>query len=65
MKKIEKLCDVLIEKIENLEFVNKYQANKIKQLEEENEKLRGQQQAVTDFVDRTQASIEKRTLKGG
>lgn len=65
MKRIEKLCDVLIEKIENLEFVNKYQANKIKQLEEENEKLKGQNQAVTDFVDRTKASIEKRTLKGG
>lgn len=65
MKRIEKLCDVLIEKIENLEFVNKYQANKIKQLEEENEKLKNQKQAVTDFVDRTQASIEKRTLKGG
>ena len=58
--KIEKLCDVLIEKIENLEFVNKYQANKIKELEAENEKLKGEKQAVREFVDRTKASIEKR-----
>lgn len=35
-----KTCETLTEKIENLEFVNKFQAKKIATLEEENARLK-------------------------
>ena len=60
-----KTCEILTEKVENLEFVNKFQAKKIADLEEENKKLKEQKQSVSEFIDRTQAKIEKRTVKGG
>ena len=70
-KAFDKLCEVLTDKIEGLEFVASYREKQInelkeenKKLKEENEKLKGQKQAVTDFVDRTKASIEMR-VKGG
>jgi len=57
---LEKVCKILTEKIDNLEFVNQYQARKIEELEAENKQLKEKQQAVNEFVDRTQASIETR-----
>lgn len=59
-KTFEKVCEVLTDKIEGLEFAVAYKDRRIKELEEENAKLKEHKQAVTDFVDRTQASIEKR-----
>lgn len=55
-----KLCAILIEKIDNLEFVVKFKERQNEELsaentklKAENEKLKAQKQAVTEFVDRT------------
>ena len=71
-KTFEKVCEVLTDKIEGLEFVAKYRENQIndlkaenEKLKEENAKLKKQKKSVSDFVDRTKASIETRTVKGG
>lgn len=60
-----KTCEVLTEKVENLEFAVKCKDRRIADLEEENKKLKEQKQSVSEFIDRTQAKIEKRTIKGG
>lgn len=56
----EKTCEVLTEKIGNLESTLRWRLAQVEELKEENaklkaenEKLQKQKQAVTEFVDRT------------
>ena len=65
----EKTCEILTEKIVNLESTLRWRVAQVEELKEENAKLKEenaklqkQKQAVTEFVDRTR--VETR-VKGG